>query len=131
MEENEDYLFLVVIVTLLLVAVSFIFSVSALDGGESFSELYFTKQGLISSASAGEEQQVFFAIENHEGRKVSYSFVVYFDGGAIDRRSVSLENGEKAVLDSKVLFSSKGQKKLAVKINSPKEIDISQWIMVE
>jgi len=131
LKENEQNLFLIALITLLLVSVSLIFLVAGLKGGENFTELYFEGGSVLGTVSSGSEHSLVFEISNQEGRPVLYSFTVLLDNSVVSRGSAKISSGSTEQFSEPVIFSSAGTKLLKVRIDSPKLIEISQWVSVE
>lgn len=86
---------------------------------EPFTEFYLLTQGddgefrsenLPHEYTAGESQQVFTAIGNHEGQTVPYTVVVKLDGQEVDRFSTSVAAGETERIEYAVTPQQTGER---------------------
>jgi len=102
---------------------------------QNYSMIYFSQPSLPSNAKTGEQLSFGFFVENHEGKTITYSYSVSAEGGDKTTKNLELKDGEKKLVEEKIVLSKPSieKQKVSVKLSKPESKDsylIFFWLNV-
>ncbi len=129
---EDERLFAVILVVLIIVAAAFMYSIYIGRTPEAFTQAWL--ESYFDSARPGEEMNFSFVIDNHEEKAATYSYKIIVNDVVKKENSIAVDKGENRLVEESISFDMAGseKQKVLVEINKPEKPEpYSLWFWVD